>query len=59
MHSVCERSGKVERKKGQRYSNEFRREAVKPMRACHNIIRPPQELGINRRVNLAELITSA
>lgn len=40
----------MERKKGQRYSNEFRREAVERMRACHNIIQLARELGISRRV---------
>ena len=39
----------MERKKGQRYSSEFRREAVERMRACHNIIRLARELGISRR----------
>jgi transposase-like protein len=40
----------VERKKGQRYSKEFRRQAVERMRGCDNIVRLAQELGICRRV---------
>jgi len=40
----------VERKKGQRYSNEFRREAVERMNACENIVGLARELGICRRV---------
>jgi transposase-like protein len=40
----------VERKKGQRYSNEFRRNAVEQMRRCENIVRLARELGICRRV---------
>ena len=41
---------KVDRKKGQRYNNEFRREAVERMRGCDNIVRLARELGICRRV---------
>ena len=37
-------------KKGQRYSNEFRREAVERMRGCDNIVRLARELGVCRRV---------
>jgi len=40
----------VERKKGQRYSAEFRREAVEQMRKCNNIVRLARELGVCRRV---------
>jgi transposase-like protein len=40
----------VERKKGQRYSNDFRREAVEQMRACSNIVGLARELGVCRRV---------
>jgi transposase-like protein len=40
----------VERKKGQQYSNEFRRQAVEEMRGCDNIVRLARELGICRRV---------
>ena len=40
----------MERKKGQRYSNDFRREAVERMRACRNIVGLARELGICRRV---------
>ena len=50
MHTLRERSRKVERKKGQRYSNEFRRNAVEQMRGCNNIVRLARELGICRRV---------
>jgi transposase-like protein len=39
----------VERKKGQRYSNEFRRQAVEQMKSCDNVLRPSRELGIPRR----------
>jgi transposase-like protein len=40
----------VERQKGQRYSNEFRRQAVERMHVCDNIIQLARELGICRRV---------
>jgi len=40
----------VERKKGQRYSNEFRRQAVKRMNACDNIVGLARELGVGRRL---------
>lgn len=40
----------MERKKGQRYSNEFLREAVERMRGCDNIVRLARDLGISRRV---------
>jgi transposase-like protein len=40
----------VERKKGWRYSNEFRRQAVERMRGCDNIVQLARELGICRRV---------
>jgi transposase-like protein len=39
----------VERKKGQRYSNEFRRDAVEQMKSCDNVLRLSRELGIPRR----------
>jgi hypothetical protein len=39
MHTLRESSCKVERKKGQQYSNEFRRNAVEQMRGCSNIVR--------------------
>ena len=35
----------MDRKKGQRYSNEFRREAVEQMRGGNNIVRLARELG--------------
>lgn len=40
----------MERKNGQRYSNEFRRQAVERMDACGNIVGLARELGICRRV---------
>ncbi len=40
----------MERKKGKRYSNEFRRQAVERMNACENIVGLARELGICRRV---------
>lgn len=50
VDTLRERSRKVERKKGQRYSTEFRREAVERMRGCNNIVRLARELGVCRRV---------
>jgi transposase-like protein len=50
MHTLRERSRKVERKKGQRYSNEFRREALEQMKSCENILGLSRELGIPRRL---------
>ncbi|PYU34060.1 MAG: hypothetical protein DMG31_07240 [Acidobacteria bacterium] len=46
---LWERSRKVERKKGQRYSKEFRQQAVERMRECDNIVRLARELGVCRR----------
>ena len=40
----------MERKNRQRYSNEFRRQAVERMCGCDNIVRLARELGICRRV---------
>jgi transposase-like protein len=40
----------VERKRGQRYRTEFRREAVERMPGCNNIVRLERELGVCRRV---------
>jgi transposase-like protein len=40
----------VERQRGQRYSNEFRRQAVERMHGCVNIVQLARELGICRRV---------
>jgi transposase-like protein len=40
----------MERKKGQRYSNEFRRQAVERMNACGNIVGLAKELDVCRRV---------
>lgn len=39
----------MERKKGQRYSNEFRRHAIEQMKSCDNVLRLSRELGIPRR----------
>ncbi|SRR5260370_12660406 len=50
VHTLHERSCKVERKKGQRYSQEFRRKAVQRMNACNNVLGLPRELGIHRRL---------
>ena len=50
MHTLRERSRKSGTEKGQRYSNEFRRNAVEQMRGCNNIVRLARELGICRRV---------
>ncbi len=40
----------MERKKGQRYSKEFQRQAVDRMNACNNIVGLARELGVCRRV---------
>jgi len=40
----------VERKKGQRYSNEFRRQAFERMKSCDNVLGLSRELGIPRRL---------
>lgn len=40
----------MERKKGQRYSNEFRKQAVGRMHASDNIVALAQELGVGRRL---------
>ena len=40
----------MERKKGQRYSNEFRRQAVERMNACGNVVGLAKELDVCRRV---------
>ena len=40
----------MERKKGERYSEEFRREAVQKMKSCDNILKLSRELGIHRRL---------
>ena len=50
MHTLRERSRKVEPKKGLRYSNEFRRQAVERMNVCGNIVGLARELGVCRRV---------
>ena len=50
MHTLRERSRKVERRKGQRYSSDLRRQAVERMNACGNIVGLARELGVSRRV---------
>jgi transposase-like protein len=40
----------VERKRGQRYSKDFRRQAVERMNSCGNIVGLARELGVCRRV---------
>lgn len=40
----------MERKKGQRYSNEFRRQAFEQMKSCDNVLGLSRELGIPRRL---------
>lgn len=40
----------MERKKGQRYSTELRRQAVERMNTCGNIVGLARELGVSRRV---------
>jgi transposase-like protein len=40
----------VERGRGQRYSNEFRKQAVERMNACDNIVRLAKALGVHRRL---------
>ena len=49
MHTLRERGRKMERKKGQRYSKEFRMQAVERMNACSNIVGLARELGVCRR----------
>jgi transposase-like protein len=49
MHTLRERSCKVERKRGQRYGNEFRQQAVERMNACGNVVGLARELGVSRR----------
>jgi len=50
MHTLRERSRKVEQKEGQRSSNEFRRQAVERMNACENVVGLAKELAVCRRV---------
>ena len=50
LHTLRERSRKVERRKGQRYSNEFRRQAFERMKSCDNLLGLSRELGIPRRL---------
>jgi transposase-like protein len=40
----------VERKKGHRYSNEFRRQVVERMQGCDNTVQLARKLGICRKV---------
>ena len=50
MHTLWEGGHKVERKRGERYSIEFRRQALERMNACDNILGLSRELGIGRRL---------
>ncbi len=49
-HTLQERSCKVERKRGERYTQKFRCRTVERMYACENILRLSRELGIHRRL---------
>jgi transposase-like protein len=40
----------VERKKGERYSKEFRKQAVERMNTCDNVTRLSRELGVARHL---------
>ncbi len=40
----------MERKNGERFSEEFRNKAVERMKSCDNILRLSRELGIHRRL---------
>jgi transposase-like protein len=40
----------VERRRGQRYGSEFRRQAVERMAACGNVVGLARELRVSRRV---------
>ena len=40
----------MERKKNNRYTKEFRQQAVERMNTCENIVRLARELGVARRV---------
>jgi transposase-like protein len=40
----------VNRKKRERYSQEFRTQAVERMKACDNILRLSRDLGVHRRL---------
>jgi transposase-like protein len=40
----------VERKKGERYSKEFRKQAVERMNACDNVTRLSRELAVARHL---------
>ena len=40
----------MERKKGERYSQEFRHQAVQQMNLCDNVLKLSRELGIHRRL---------
>lgn len=48
MHTLHERSCEVER--GERYSREFRQQAVQRMKGCNSILGLSRELGIHRRL---------
>ena len=40
----------MERRRGERYGDKFRRRAVEQMNACDNIVRLSQKLRVNRRL---------
>ena len=40
----------MERRRGERYSNEFKKQAVERMNACDNIVRLAGEIGVSRRL---------
>src|SRR5580700_1038376 len=48
VHTLRERSRKVERRKGQRCSKEFRQQAVERMNACGNVVALARDLGVAR-----------
>jgi transposase-like protein len=50
VHTLRERSRKVEQTNGVRYSKEFRQKSVERMNACGNSVGLARELGICRRV---------
>jgi hypothetical protein len=54
-HTLRERSRKIERRRGERYSTEFNKQAVERMSACANIVKLAWEIGITRRLLYAAL----
>ena len=47
---VPEEDCQVERRRGERYGEKFRRRAVEQMNACDNIVRQSRKLGVQRRL---------